>query len=185
MLWEKMKSHWDDWGYPLRPNPDEVRVFESYKFGNTLLLGDTQELIHIADSVADERSGKNWFDTKSNVWNTIIGDGCLTCCDERLIHYMLSVLRPGGKLVLRVFLRNTHPDLSPSLQIRKFQGFKENYISVKDLYEKYGDTPTTRDYKDSDYVYYFPDLWQLPKFSEIHYQKYKYGQFFPIIVWTA
>jgi hypothetical protein len=132
----------------------------------------------------------DWYDIQLERnyerYANVIGDGVLVVTDERLIsHVLTNLLRPGGRFITRVFLRNTHPQLSDNIQIRKFQNFKENYIPVKEIHALWGDTPTTRDYRDSDDVYYFPDLWQLPPYSEIYYQNYKYGQFFPVIVWTA
>lgn len=189
IMWDKMMSHWDDWGHPLRPIKEDIDQFNRLVTGERrLLLGSTPELIHLATEHADQLTNKiDWFNLPfpKEHFDCIFGDGVFVMDGLNLYKAVVPYLKPGGKLVVRVFLRNTSTIISDNFLIAKFQGLDKNYLPVSELYAKYGDIPTCDQYKDADDVYFFPDLNQLPPFSDIVYPPYFYGEFFPVITWTV
>lgn len=183
-----MATHWDDWGHPLRPNPSEVQTYKKFVIpGSTLLLGATVELMPLTNVYADRSNGMDWFDLpyEDASFDTIIGDGVLIVAGPTVLPPLMRLLRPGGSLVLRTFLRNTNTKLSSNFNIRKFQGVLEEYEPVQSIYDRMGDHPTTRDYNGSPDVYYFPNEVYSLRPSMSLYPDYEYGEFYPILIWTA
>lgn len=187
-MWDNILKHWEDWGHPLRPNKEDVHNISTLLLGeNRLLLGATPELMEYAKVYVDKViTGIDWFNIpfKKGSFDSIFGDGCLTLAGPELIPTMLSYLKPGGRLVLRVFLRNTGPR-AEHLDIRKFQRWDKVFVPVQEIYDREGSYPTTRDYSGSSDVYFLPDLDMLPTPSVIRIPLYAYGEFYPVIVWTA
>lgn len=189
-MWDKISSHFEDWGHPMRPNQEDVSIYQSL-IGNgdrRLLLGMTEELLPFATESADLRyNGIDWLNMPypKEYFDVIFGDGVLLVAGPELYDAVMPLLKPGGKFIARTFLRNTSPYYSDNIDIRKFQGLEKNFVPVQELYDIHGEYPTTRDYNGSSDVYFLPDLNHLPEPSAVVYPTYLYCEFYPVIVWTA
>lgn len=187
-MWEQMKQHWDDWGHPLRP--DRFDVEQYYKLAASpvlpvLLLGDTPELRHLATHVADRQSGIDWFNLpfEKGSFYSIIGDGVITQAGLGLIDAVLPYLRKGCAFTTRVFLYNDSVVETENFNVSKFQNLGKTDIPVREIYELKGEHPTTVDYKDSDAIYHFPKLEDLPPYDLLFCPPYPYGSYFPFVQW--
>ena len=158
--WSKIHKVWSQYTPPLRPNAEVVAAIRSQisaSSGRTLLLGVTPELADITPNVVaiDKNAAMvgNLWPGNTDRRRVIIGDwlntnfaaGAFDCCvgDGSLnavgypdqMHLLCSevarVLRGGGKIVLRVFIR---PDAVEKMEavhqsaisgkIQNFHGFK-------------------------------------------------------------
>jgi hypothetical protein len=189
-MWDNILSHWNDWGHPLRPNVEDIALYQSviYSGEKRLLLGMTPELMFHATDHADLRSnGIDWFNMpyEKQSFDVIFGDGVLLLTGPRLIDAIKPFVKPGGRIVFRTFMLNTSLRISGHIDIRKFQCWNKNYVPVQEIYNREGDHPTTRDYNGSKDIYYFAQLDQLPTFHMVLNPSYEYGEFYPVIVWTV
>jgi len=155
--WQSMAKGWHRLGPPLRPCPEDVEHFHR-ALGNTpgacLLLGVTPELAGLsarltaldnsADMIRalwpqDRRAVRgDWLDMpfEDASFDHVIGDGCPVLLGHPLQHERLfaeaaRVLRPGGRLLLRVFVGAEQPETSEQVcslalagGIRGFHAFK-------------------------------------------------------------
>jgi len=101
-------AHFDNLRPPLSPDQSEVRLYEEYVRGpSILLLGYTKELSHLASDSIDlnppaERTDVtkgNWFEIKGS-YDTIIGDGVLNLVGGSLVEYLSHRTK---RLVIRFF----------------------------------------------------------------------------------
>lgn len=180
----------------------------------TLLLGVTEEIAPLADLAIDNTPEMvelsqtpvilgDWRDLPfDSEFDTVIGDGCLTVFQEKpdlFFEQVKKVLKPNGTLVLRVF---TSPDEKEDLETiiqekdemgfhafkwRLAQHFANPYVPVKEILKHVKpiwDHPSLDIYKDSDAVYYFPKLAELPCWNHITFPKtYPLANRCPVITW--
>lgn len=216
-LWKRVSSRFNEWTPPLRPSPEDVDCFlkQIKPSDKVLLLGLTSELLPLAHTAIDNNSDHieehkefavcgDWselpFDSQFDV---IIGDGCLTVFQHNpmlLFKQAKKALKPGGKLILRVFIS---PEKKESLEFvindkdrtgfhafkwRVAQALANPYVNVKQIYKTIQPVwqhPTLDVYKGVDYEYYFPKLSELPKWSDIAFSKsYELAERCPIITWN-
>ncbi len=212
-----MSKRWtSEWTSPLRPSSEDVAMFKNQlKPGDeTLLLGVTQELQPLASLTIDNNPqvienfrtkavlgdwGNLPFESK---FDALIGDGCLTVfqgCPELFFEQARKALKPGGHLILRLFIS---PERKESLQTvisekeTNFHAFKwkvahalaNPYVPVKTLYEviqPVWDHPTLDVYQNSDHIYYFPKLSELPPYDHIQFgSSYELAERCPVVTWT-
>ncbi|MBZ5590192.1 MAG: hypothetical protein LAO05_16690 [Acidobacteriia bacterium] len=191
-MWDKMLGHWDDWGHPLRPNAEDIANYQKFILHgeSRLLLGTTPELLPFATQQADKVTGIDWFNMPfpKGSLDVIFGDNSMGASHPDLLKAVLPYLKPGGMFVTRQFLQNNDPRKSDNFLITKFQGWGKTFLPVQEIYDKYGDTPTTRDYDGSPEVYYFPtpqELWQLRPWDAIVFPSYEFGEYFPVVMWKG
>ena len=182
--------------------------------GHRLLLGVTPELRHLATVSIDNNPVAietdplhtvfgDWGDLPfSRQFDRIIGDGCLNIFqgDPSLIFQEAKkVLKPGGRLILRVFvspeekepldwvLRNRGDMGFHAFKLRVGHAMANPYVRVKDrcdVIRSICDHPTLSVYEDSDLIYYFPKLSELPPWDEIQFGKsYELSERCPVITW--
>lgn len=130
MHWQDFAKHWNRLGSPLRPCAEDVENFRRAMGsppGRSLLLGVTPELAGIAPDITaidnsaamiealcpnrEEAILGDWLDMPFTPasFDTVIGDGCLVLLShpEQHRHFfeqVARVLKPGGRLLLRVFV---------------------------------------------------------------------------------
>jgi hypothetical protein len=90
--WSDMAKRWDEWGPPLRPSPEDVRLFagEARATQRNLLLGSTPELQSLAFASVDSNESSlrvharkglmaDWrrLPFRSATFDSVIGDGSL------------------------------------------------------------------------------------------------------------
>lgn len=101
-------EYWQNLENPLIiPNEDEFWTFKQLRKGKVLMLGETKELMFLADDAVDiHPCGKynktfkaDWYDLKGH-WDTIIGDGVLNLCDVDLVDVLSKAC---DRLIIRVF----------------------------------------------------------------------------------
>lgn len=113
---------------------------------------------------------------------------------------MKRVLKPTGKLVLRVFCQlEETPNIETLLRgkdLLKFHAFKLSistalanpFVSVKEIQKhvkQVWNHPTLQFNRDSNAVYYFPKVSELPAFTDIQYPgTYQLANQCPIITWN-
>jgi hypothetical protein len=188
-MWDKMLQHWDDWSHPMRPNKEDVRIFSGFTRGREkrLLLGSTPELLPLVTDHADKlTNGYDWFNLPypEESFDLIIGDLVLLLTGPTLVDTMRPFLKPNGKLVLRVLLSNLSNKPAENFLVEKFRGL-EGFVPVQQIYDKHGDTPTTRDYNGSPDIYYFPHLTDLEDVKSTINPGYMYNNLFKFCIWTA
>lgn len=155
--WQNMAKGWNHLGFPLRPSPEDVEHFRRSLGdmpGECLLLGVTPELADLSshltalDNSADMIRALwpqhrravlgDWLDMpfEEAAFDHVIGDGCPVLLNHPLQHQRLfaeaaRVLRPGGRLVLRIFVGAEQPespeqvcDMALAGEIRSFHVFK-------------------------------------------------------------
>lgn len=184
--------------------------------GKRLLLGTTPELRKLAavavdsDPVAVKNRGPgvelgDWralpFDDAS--FDAVIGDGCLNIFEGDPAQFFLEmrrVLRPNGRLILRVFISTeVREPLERVLEEKDRQGFHafkwrvamslaNPLVAVKDIYDTIAPVwphPTLEVYRGSPAVYYFPCLRDLPTWTRIRFShSYELSERCPILTWT-
>lgn len=128
--WQEFAKRWSRLGSPLRPCAEDVENFKTAMGDEPrrcLLLGVTPELAELSpqltaiDNNADMITAL-WMNRREAIlgdwlempfapasFDTIIGDGCLTLLSqsdqhERFFEQLSKLLRPGGKILLRVFV---------------------------------------------------------------------------------
>jgi SAM-dependent methyltransferase len=119
--WAKISERFNEWGSPLRPSPEDVEMFKRQLRVNdkTLLLGVTQELQPLAELAIDHNPKVieihranailgDWADLPfESEFDALIGDGCLTVfqgSSELFFQQAKKALKPGGRLILRLFI---------------------------------------------------------------------------------
>lgn len=128
--WQDFAKQWNRLGSPLRPCPEDVENFRQAlgeNPGRCLLLGVTPELAELApDLTAIDNSAAmitalwhsphpallgDWLQLPfdSPTFDNIIGDGCLALLEhpvqhEKFFAQLSRVLKPGGKILLRLFV---------------------------------------------------------------------------------
>lgn len=217
--WRKMKANWHLWEWPLRPNTSDVDAFATKVEGSkVLLLGETPELLHLSSHQVDmypslvKTHRANWLDLsiyKDGAFDTVIGDGCLNVVGrshEVFFKEMRRVLKPGGKLIMRVFLRDQMPSgLEHFLSLKErpvnYSLFKlqamtssgETYVKVNDINQKLKDVwdhPTLTVYAGSEQEYYFPSPKEITasehaqSFDYSSKDSYEKGVLLPIVTWV-
>ena len=180
----------------------------------TLLLGVTLELLPLATIAVDhnpkviEVHGAHavlgdWNELPfGSEFDAAIGDGCLNVFQgspELFFRQARRVLKKGGRLILRTFISpEKKEDLADVLREKEGMGFHafkwkvahaiaDPYVRVKDLYrvlKPVYDHPTLEIYRDSDLVYYFPKLSDLPPWDQIQFgSSYELADRCPVISW--
>jgi SAM-dependent methyltransferase len=131
--WQDFAKKWNRLGSPLRPCAEDVENFRlamGSDPGRCLLLGVTPELAELSPTLtAIDNSAAmiaalwtsqqidkvaiqgDWLDLpfSKGSFDTIIGDGCLVLLShptqhERFFEQLRRVIRPGGKIMLRLFV---------------------------------------------------------------------------------
>lgn len=132
----------------------------------------------------------------------IIGDGSLNVLDDgcqRFFPEMQRILKSKGKLILRVFVSPENRDSLDQVLKEKdsygFHAFKwkvaqalaNPFVAVKTIYETIlpvRNHPTLEVYKNSDAIYFFPKLSELPPYQQITYPiSYELAERCPTITW--
>jgi SAM-dependent methyltransferase len=156
--WHGYAAHWDKLSSPLRPHSDDTRTYaqELSPQARTLLLGVTPEIAQLGLSgVAVDRNAQmieqvwprpaNWKVTQGQ-WLQLplpdrsvqqaVGDGALTMMRfpqeyPLLLSELRRVLRPCGKIVLRLFAASEQTESLSDIRralddgrIRSFHAFK-------------------------------------------------------------
>ncbi len=181
----------------------------------TLLLGVTPELQSLAIVAVDnnpraiEIHGANavlgdWRDLPFGPeFDAAIGDGSLNVfqgSQELFFQQVRKVLKTKGSLTLRVFISpEKKEDLATVLKKKEEMGFHafkwrvahaiaNPYLPVKELYrvmKSVSDHPTLEIYRESDLIYYFPKLSQLPLWDKIEFgTTYELADRCPVITWN-
>ena len=181
----------------------------------TLLLGVTQELQSLATIAVDHNAKAiamlranailgDWGNLPFGAeFDVAIGDGSLNVFQgtpELFFQQAKKVLKKNGRLTLRVFISpEVKEDLASVLQKKEEMGFHAfkwrvaqalatPYVRVKDLYrviKPIYDHPTLEFYKDSDLIYYFPKLRELPPWNKIQFgTSYELADRCPVITWS-
>jgi hypothetical protein len=119
---------------------------------------------------------------------------------ELFFQQVRKVLKKNGSLTLRMFISpETKEDLATVIEKKGEMGFHafkwrvaqalaDPYVRVKDLYcimKAVYDHPTLEVYQESDLVYYFPKLSELPPWDNIQFgNSYELADRCPIITWN-
>lgn len=182
--------------------------------GRTLLLGATPELQPLSAVSVDHDPGTieihgshtvlgDWSDLPFGAeFDAVIGDGSLNAFQgspELFFQQAKKVLKKNGRIVLRIYISpDTKEDLKHVLQTKEqtaFHAFKwrvaqaiaDPYIRVQDLYRiirPIYDHPTLEIYRESDLVYYFPRLSELPPWDSIQFgNTYELAERCPVVTW--
>lgn len=214
--WAQISERIGEWTSPLRPSPEDVAMFQNQleSADRTLLLGVTSALQPLASVVIDHNPQViatyktdavlgDWKDLPFvSEFDAVIGDGCLTVFQEApelFFKQVRKVLKPGGRLILRVFIApESKEDLETIFKNREGMGFHafkwkvahalgNPYVPVKELYETIKPVwnhPTLSVYRDSDLVYYFPKLSELPSWEHIQFgTTYELAERCPVVTW--
>jgi SAM-dependent methyltransferase len=181
---------------------------------HTLLLGVTSELRPLASLAIDnnphvvDHSGTHavlgdWKDLPfESKFDALLGDGCLTVFQgspELFFQQAKKALKPNGRLILRLFISpERKEDLQSVLEEKEGMGFHafkwkvahalaDPYVSVKTLYQvirPVWDHPTLEVYQNSDLIYYFPKLSELPPWEHIQFgSSYELADRCPVVTW--
>ncbi len=181
----------------------------------TLLLGVTPELQSLATVAVDHNPRAievhhapavlgDWGNLPFGPeFDAAIGDGSLNVFQgppELFFQQARKVLKKNGRLSLRVFISpEIKEDLTSVLEKKEEMGFHAfkwrvaqalatPYLRVKDLYcvmKSVYDHPTLELYKESDLIYYFPKLSDLPPWNEIQFgSSYELADRCPVITWN-
>ena len=129
--WKEHSKQWDQLSSPLRPNDDDMLIYQKFLNDNdkALILGVTPELVVLADDsicvdLCKERIDLLWDINKTaiqadwlnlpfdkNQFDVVFGDGVFTQftypeqCVE-LVDSVSSQLKHNGKFVTRIFVNN-------------------------------------------------------------------------------
>ncbi len=188
--WGTISERFDEWTAPLRPSPEDVQMFKSQlqPVSRTLLLGVTPELQPLATLAVDNNPRAierhratailgDWRDLPFEAeFDAALGDGSLNVFQgtaELFFQQTGKVLKKKGRLVLRVFIS---PEIKEDLPV------KDLYHVIKPIY----DHPTLELYRESDLVYYFPKLSELPPWDKIQFgTSYELAERCPVITWLS
>jgi SAM-dependent methyltransferase len=213
--WSELAKNWQQYESPLRPSPEDVAIFKQEVSGypRVLLLGVTPELQSLCTLAVDNNPDAiqihgpveksllaDWrqMPLPDASFDVIFGDGSLNVLNDgyrALFKEVKRVLRPGGKLILRVFTRPELP-ITFNRDGLKFHAFKlgvslalaNPFVSVKDIQKTVKplwDHPTMAFNRNSDAVYYFPKLSELPYFTSMKRPTtYQMAEHCPIVTWT-
>ncbi len=182
----------------------------------TLLLGVTKELQPLATIAIDNNPQVielfrapailgDWRDLPfESKFDALIGDGCLTVFQgspEVFFEQAKKALKANGRLILRLFISPERKEPLESVLKEKhtlgFHAFKwkvaqalaDPYVSVKKLYEvirPVWDHPTLEVYQNSDLIYYFPKLSELPPWDHIQFgSSYELAERCPVVTWVS
>ena len=110
------RDFWTNLKWPCAPNPDDYRVFESYRRGRTLLLGSTQLLLSLCDEAWDlepkyldlKIQNRDWLSLDTH-WDTIIADGSFAFGKEFTEKLLPIVLSHCDRFIIRSFLNPNWP----------------------------------------------------------------------------
>ena len=181
----------------------------------TLLLGVTPELQSLATLSVDNNPRAievhratailaDWGDLPFDAeFDAAIGDGSLNVFQgspELFFQQSQKVLKKNGHLTLRVFISpESKEDLKYVLEKKEEMGFHafkwrvaqslaNPYVTVKDLYrviKPIYDHPTLELYRESDHIYFFPKLSELPPWDKIQFgTSYELADRCPVITWN-
>jgi SAM-dependent methyltransferase len=214
--WSELAKRWTEYDAPFRPTEDIVKIFENGAKGKTLLLGATPELQHLASLALDNNLDAlkihkpsvsilaDWraVPLLSGCFDTVIGDGSLNVLNngyKRLFPEIRRILKPDGKLLLRVY---TTPEKQDTLEAviankNRFRGFwafklaiyqalANPFVKVKDVQEAVSiwEHPSSKIKRDLDSIFYFPKLSELPPWSNLQYAtSYELAERCPVITW--
>lgn len=177
--WSQLAKNWHHYTSPLRPSPEDVLLFKQEVDGypRRLLLGVTPELQSLCTLAVDSNKDAilihrpteetllaDWrqMPLPAASFDVIFGDGSLNVLPdgyETLFKEVKRVLRPGGKLVLRVFVR---PELPVNKDESQFHTFKLAMAA-----------------------HYFPKLSELPSYtSMVKTGAYPLSDCCPVVTWT-
>jgi len=182
----------------------------------TLLLGVTPELQSLATIAVDHNPRAieihratailgDWGNLPfESEFDAAIGDGSLNVFQgkpELFFNQAQKVLKENGRLILRVFISpEIREDLASVLAKKNEMGFHafkwriaqalaDPYVRVRDLYhviKPVYDHPTLELYRESDLIYYFPKLSQLPIWDKIQFgTSYELADRCPVITWSS
>jgi len=182
----------------------------------TLLLGVTPELQSLATIAVDHNPRAieihqatavlgDWANLPfGSEFDAAIGDGSLNVfqgAPELFFQQARKVLKKNGHLTLRVFISpETKEDLASVLEKKEEMGFHafkwrvaqvlaNPYVRVKDLYhviKPVCEHPTLELYQESDLIYYFPKLSELPPWNKIQFgTSYELADRCPVITWFS
>lgn len=213
--WTEMASRWAEWGAPLRPTSEDVMSFrKAIRSNRNLLLGATPELQQLAVAAVDSNieairahgahgTVGDWrrLPFRSGTFDGVIGDGSLNVFEGAPPSTLFDeAKRVGNQLILRVFVAPEIPESLGTVIDEKdktnFHAFKwrvamslaNPFVAVKDIYAVIKPVlghPTLEVYKNSDAVYFFPKLSQLPTWTSIQYSSsYQLAERCPVITWT-
>jgi SAM-dependent methyltransferase len=215
--WATILKRFDEWTPPLRPTPEDVKMFKNQldPYGKTLLLGITSELQSLATIAVDHNPHAveahrthailgDWKDLPfKSEFDAVIGDGSLNVfqgTSELFFQQAKKVLNKQGRLVLRVYISpETKEDLKSVLKEKERMGFHafkwrvaqamaNPYVAVKNLYQilkPICEHPTLDLYRESDQIYYFPKLSELPLWNQIQFgSSYELAERCPVITWS-
>ncbi len=217
--WTQFLERLDEWAPPLRPCAEDVFLYEQClrPSDRTLLLGVTPELMHLADVAVDNNAKViegavghpravpllgDWGDLPfHSAFDAIIGDGCLNVFQGTPDHFfaqMRRALKPGGRLILRVFLSPEEKEPLDGILYaggQNFHAYKwrvahalaNPYVRVQQLFEVVHPVhphPTLDVYRGSPLVYYFPQLSELPAWAQIAFSRsYELAERCPVVMW--
>ena len=218
--WSELAKRWDEYGAPFRPTEEVVKIFEKeiISGGRTLLLGATPELQKLAHLAIDNNMDSinihkppssllaDWrhMPLPPKSFDTVIGDGSLNVIDDGyslLFPEVMRVLKPDGKLILRVFTAPEKQDsleevLSKKSQFIGFWAFKlavyqvlaNPFVKIIDVQEAVASVwehPNLKINRDPATIYYFPKLSELPTWDCIQYaNSYELAERCPVITWV-
>jgi len=182
--------------------------------GKTLLLGVTPELHSLATIAVDHSPRAievhrahavlgDWGNLPfGSEFHAVIGDGALNVFQgpqEQFFEQAKKVLQAKGRLILRLFISpELKEDVSAVLEKKEEMGFHafkwrvaqamaNPYVRVQDLYRilrPICDHSTLELYRQSDQIYYFPKLSELPPWDRIHFcTSYELAERCPILTW--
>lgn len=180
-----------------------------------LLLGVTPELMPFANIAIDNNPKLivlhgpkavlgDWNDLPfDQEFDAVIGDGCLTVFQgtpARFFEQIRKVVKKGGSITLRLFVspekKESYDEVLNAKNLMGFHAFKwrvahtlaDPYIPVKELYKAIFPIwphPTLEVYRESDLIYYFPKLSELPPASHINVpSSYELADRCPIVTWN-
>lgn len=157
--WDGHARQWPILGSPLRPNAQDVQNFEQSisQNGRTVLLGVTPELAGISemvvaidnnqamiDAVWPGNSGLkqalcgDWLQSPlpPAIWDNVVGDGSLVLLkfpvqQDRLFVEAARLLKLGGRLILRCFVRPDVPEKIRRLREEVLAGTVATFHSFK------------------------------------------------------
>lgn len=157
--WDGQARQWSSLGSPLRPNAQDVQSFEQsmVQNGRTVLLGVTPELARISERIVAIDNNQTMIDAvwpgdsgqrqalrgdwlqpplPPGIWDNVVGDGSLVLLrypvqQDRLFAETVRLLKPGGRQVLRCFVRPDVPEKIRHLRDDVLEGTIETFHAFK------------------------------------------------------